>query len=147
MSEPTIETPGIVSAVTADARQQLCRVQLRQQFFRLCGVSLSVAGHLHCPDIQRLSINGQMDLVPSLAVFGAMLFDLPFAFSTDLEPRAVDQQTQGFSPPPHRNSDGQGGLPPANGAETGYRPLQPKQLQQAADQIARLLQGELEQQL
>ena len=57
-------------------------------------------------------------------VFGAVLFNLPFTFAADFEIRAVDQQVQGFSPTPHRNIGDQGGLPPIDGAETGYRPVE-----------------------
>ncbi|MBE5527641.1 hypothetical protein A9J41_08975 [Laribacter hongkongensis] len=83
MGEPH---PGIVSTVTADACQQLCRIQLRQQFFCLCGVALSVVGHLLCPNIPGGGIDGQMDLVLGPAVFGTMLFDLPFASPQILRP-------------------------------------------------------------
>ncbi|MBE5528340.1 hypothetical protein A9J41_12555 [Laribacter hongkongensis] len=141
------ETLGIASTVTADARHQLCRVQLRQQFFCLRSVSLLVVGHLRYPDIQHLSIDSLMDLALGPAVFGAMLFDLPFAFATDLEPRAADQQMQELSPTPCRNSDGQGALPSDDGAETGGRPVESGQLQQTTDQAVRLPQGEPEQNL
>nr|WP_244878701.1 hypothetical protein [Laribacter hongkongensis] len=88
-------------------------------------VSLLVVGHLHYPDIQHLSIDSLMGLALGPAVFGAMLFDLPFAFATDLEPRAVDQQMQELCPTLHRNSGGQGALPPDDDAETGCRQSSP----------------------
>ena len=91
MNRP-VETLGIASAVTSDIRQRLCRLQLRQQFFCLSGITLSVIGHLHYPDIQGGGINDPMDLAPCLAVAGAMPFDLPLSLAANLEAGAVDRR-------------------------------------------------------
>ena len=64
----------------------------------------------------------------SPAVVGTMLFDLPLPLAANPEVRAVDQQMQGLDPAANRDVDGQSGLPPADGAETKNRPLQPEQL-------------------
>ena len=87
-----IKTAGIASAITADTGQWLRRVQLRQQFFCLRGIALPGVSHLDRPNIQGSNINGQMDLPPSPAVPGAMLFDLPLPLATNPEARGVDRQ-------------------------------------------------------
>lgn len=146
MNRP-IEAPGIVGPVAADTRQWLSRVKLGQQFFHLGGIALTVVGHFYRPDIQRHGIDGQIDLTPSPAVLGAVLFDFPFALTTDFDPGAVDQQVQRFGPTLNRNVDGQGGLPSADRAEAGHRPVQSQQLQHTAYQASRLPQRKLEQDL
>ena len=73
-------------------------------------------------------------------VFGAVLFDLPFAFAADFETRGARIQSDAVP-----EYCGQGGLPPAGGAETGYRPVESGQLQQTTAQASRLPQGKSEQ--
>ncbi|GCD57372.1 hypothetical protein NBRC3222_2709 [Acetobacter pasteurianus NBRC 3222] len=76
-----------------------------------------------------------------------MLTPVPFAFSLDLDPGAVDQEMKRSARATIGNIDCQGFLPPAQRAEIRYMPRQSSQAKQAFDETGRLPQGHAEENL
>lgn len=68
----------------------------------------------------------------------AMFAPMPFAFSLDLDPGAVDQEMQGAVRTAIRNIDRQGFLPAAQCAEIRHRPRKSGQAQKTFDKTRRL---------
>ena len=63
-------------------------------------VAYVAAGDLDRPDLQRLLVDPEMDLVPDTALCPAMLARVPLAFALDLDPSAIDKQVQWTLRPP-----------------------------------------------
>jgi hypothetical protein len=109
----------IVSTITADPGELLFRRNLTQQVGQHRRITDAVIGHFHGANLKCGSINTEADLAPLVAIVGAMLPGLPFAFTQHLDAGAIDQQVQAGCDRHDFNGDAQCLLPPAHRAVIG----------------------------
>ena len=60
------------------------------------------AGDLDRPDLQRFVINTKVELTPHATFCATILSRIPFSFTLELDPCAVEQQVQWTLGPPMR---------------------------------------------
>lgn len=85
---------GVVSAVHADTGHCFSGRDLARKFRPYRRVVDAVAGHFDGRYFQRAGIDSQMRLAPLPPVLGRVLLAFSPAFSPELDPDAVHQQTQ-----------------------------------------------------
>ena len=74
-----------------------------------------------------------------------MFLTLPFAFAQELDARGINEQMQPYLARTIPHMDLQTALTTADGAEVGYRPIQPRQIQKGFNKAHRLTQRQTEQ--
>lgn len=104
-------------------------------------------GDLDVPDLQRFFVDPEMDLASDAPFWATVLAGVPFAFTLDLDPRAVDQQVQRALGAAMWDVDGQDVLPTGQRAEVGHGPVETDKPQQAFDETGRLPERRAEQDL
>jgi len=112
------------------------------QHRRIPGVA---AGDLNRSDFQRLRVVTDVDLAPDAALGAAVLASIPFAFTLNLDPCAVDKQVQRALRAAIRNVHRKRPLTSADGAEVRHVPVQPRQPKQTFDEARRLAKRHPEQ--
>lgn len=98
----------VVSPVGRDAADDLVFGYLIQKSGQNRRITDFVPGNLHSPDFHRSFINPDMELAPDPAFRTTMLAGVPFAFSLDLDPSAVDQKMKRPTRAAIRDIDRQG---------------------------------------
>lgn len=136
---------GVVRPVPADAADGFIRRYLPEQLGQHGRIAHAVVGDFDGPNLQRLGIDGQMDIAPLTPVLGAVFLAFPFPFAQKLDAGAVDQQIQRRAAGPVRQLHLESLLATADGAEVWHRPVQTRQAQQALDQAQTLAQRQIKQ--
>jgi len=129
-------SPCIIRAISRDTGDVFILRDLLQKHWQNRGITDLVSRHFNGADFQRAFVNSNMKFAP-----------VPFAFSLDLDPGAVDQKMKRTVRTAIGDIDRQGFLPTTQRAEIRHRPCQPRQAQEAFDKARRLSQGKSKQNL
>ncbi len=89
----------VIGAIGGDRTDLLICGNLVEQFREHRGIAYIAAGDLDGAHFQRPLVDGQMDLAPDATAGGTVLARVPFAFSLDLDPGAVDEKMQRLTAP------------------------------------------------
>ena len=135
----------VVGAIRSHAANLLIAWDLVEQMGQHRRISGVAARDLDCPDFQRLFINSNVDLAPDAPLGAAVLARVPFAFTLDLDPCAVDKQVQRALRASIWNVDRKCLLPSADGAEIRHIPIESRQPQEASHKASRLAKRHPEQ--
>lgn len=137
----------VVGAVGSDGANLLARRDLVQQVGQHGAVAVAAWGEFHGANVGCGRVHGQMDLAPLASALHPMLARLPFAITQELDTSAVHEQVERPVGTAIGDLHGQGLLPAAQGGEVRYRPVRPRQFQQACHHACGLAQRQLEQDL
>lgn len=140
-------SPCIIRAISRDTGDVFILRNLLQKHRQNRGITDLVSCHFNGADFQRAFVNSNMKFAPYTMFRIAMFAPVPFAFSLNLDPGAVDQKMKRTVRTAIGDIDRQGFLPTTQRAEIRYRPCQPHQAQEAFDKARRLSQGKTKQNL
>ena len=104
---------GVIGPIRAHGVQRLMCGDLGEELRQHGSVPDGVVRDLDGSDLQRLSIDAQVNLAPLAPVVSTMLLGLPFTFTQHLHAGAVDQQVQAGAVGACRDGHAQGLLAPA----------------------------------
>ena len=124
----------VVGTACRDAADLLFRRDLIEEVGQHRCITDMAPGDLDSVDLQCFLINSEMDLAPDTPLRTAMFAGVPFAFSLDLDPGAIDHQVQRALGATVGDVNGQGFLTARQRAEVGHRPVEANQAQQAFDE-------------
>ncbi|GBQ33587.1 hypothetical protein AA19596_1244 [Acetobacter fabarum DSM 19596] len=85
-------SPCIIRAISRDTGDVFILRDLLQKHWQNRGITDLVSRHFNGTDFQRTFVNSNMKFVPYTMFRTAMFTPVPFAFSLDLDPGAVDQK-------------------------------------------------------
>ncbi|GFE98195.1 hypothetical protein DmGdi_32680 [Gluconobacter sp. Gdi] len=115
-------SPRVIRAIGRDTGNVLIFRDLFQKRRQNRCITGLVSRHFNSPDFQRSFVDPDMKFTPDTTFRTAVLTSVPFTFSLDLDPGAVDQEMQGAVRTAIRNIDCQGFLPADQRAEIRHRP-------------------------
>jgi hypothetical protein len=82
----------VVDTISTDVGDAFVFADLVKQAWQHQGGAGGIASHFDSPNLQRVGIDGQVNLAPLTTVVGAALLGFPLTFAKHLDARSVDQE-------------------------------------------------------
>ena len=118
-------TPRVIRTVCTDTGDSFVGQDFCQQLRQHGSVTNSVTGDFDGPYLPRLSVYTEVNLALCAAVLGPVLLAFPFAFTQELDARAIDQQVERLRARTVAQLHLQALWAATDGAEIWHQPVEP----------------------